>query len=154
MKEPARARAEQALTDVGLALLFLVLPHGIEGDGRRRFLALLELLQRHTISPIPYSMVGPLVSTPLYFLDRLFGTPEWWIARFNVIVLAAGLLIVDRVTREEVDRSLVRKFFLLILAASMFPNHVRGYFPETFTAVCVAVGILEQRTCVRKIFLP
>lgn len=92
MKEPARARAEQALIDVGLALLFLVLPHGIESDGRMRFLALLELLQRHTISPIPYSMVGPLVSTPLYFIDKLFGTPEWWLARFNVIVLAATIL--------------------------------------------------------------
>src|SRR5438132_14303994 len=99
MKEPARARAEQALIDVGLALLFLVLPHGIESDGRKRFLALVELLQRHAISPIPYSMVGPLVSTPLYLLDKLFGTPEWWMARFNVLVLEAGLWIIYRLTR-------------------------------------------------------
>lgn len=140
--ERADSHWQRALIDVGLALLFLVLPHRIESDGRTRFRALAELLEQHTVSGLPYSLVGPLFSSPLYLLDRIFATSDWWVARFNVLVLAVGLLAAHRLVRDEVDRSLVRKFFLLLLAASMFPNHLRGYFGETFTAVCVAVGIL------------
>lgn len=142
--ERADSQWERALIDVGLALLFLVLSHRVESDGRTRFLALAELLDRHTVSALPYSLVGPLFSTPLYLLDKAFGASEWWIARFNVLVLAVGLLAAHRLLRDEdeINGSLTRKFFLLLLAASMFPNHLRGYFAETFTAVSVAVGIL------------
>jgi hypothetical protein len=36
----------------------------------------------------------------------------------------------------------VRVFFLLLIAASMFPNHLRGYYGETFTALLAGMGLL------------
>ena len=48
-----------------------VLPHGIEGDGRIRYLALAELVEWRDISRVPYSMIGPLSSSPLYVVATI-----------------------------------------------------------------------------------
>ena len=61
-----------------------------------------------------------------------------------MIVLAVGLIAADRIMRDDVDRGLIRKFFLVLLAASMFPNHLRGYYGEVFTAVLVVLKLCRQ----------
>jgi len=145
MHDRPRALAERSLIDVGLVLLFIVLPHSLSGDAYVRFQALSELIEQGKISNMTFAFAGPLCSAPLYFLGKLLFAPAWWIARFNVIVLAVGLIAADRIMRDDVDRGLIRKFFLVLLAASMFPNHLRGYYGEVFTAVLVGVGILALR---------
>src|SRR3989442_4812824 len=142
MHDRSRALAERSLIDVGLVLLFIVLPHSLSGDAYVRFQALSELIEQGKISNMTFAFAGPLCSAPLYFLGKLLFAPAWWIARFNVIVLAVGLIAADRIMRDDVDRGLIRKFFLVLLAASMFPNHLRGYYGEVITAVLVAGGIL------------
>jgi PA14 domain-containing protein len=143
---PAAPPAGVALLLGGIAILFFVLPHEIQSDGRARFYALVGWLEWGDLSPIPYSLVGPLASVPLYFLGRIVMTPEWWCARFNTIVLIAGLAAFHRLLRDRIETTVVVRFLLLLAAASMFPYHVEGYFGEVFTAVLVAVGLLAVST--------
>lgn len=135
------AVVETALIVIGLITAWL-LPHQIASDAAVRFAALSDLLRHGRLSPNPYSMVGPLFSAPLWFLGQWYQSPAWWCARFNVIVLATGMLAAYLLLRARVDNGLLRKFFLLVLAASMFPNHLEAYYGEVFTTVCVGIGSL------------
>ena len=51
-----------------------------------------------------YSLVGPLFSTPLWFLGTISRTPWWWTSRFNVIVLGAGLLCICLLLKDRLPR--------------------------------------------------
>jgi len=133
------------LAGLGVVLLTFVLPHEISSDGRARFFALAQIIEWHEMPTTAYSMIGPLCSAPLYFLGRLIATPEWWCARFNLVVFAGGLLIASALVRDRVPREARTKWLLILLAASMFPIHVEGYFGEVFTAVLAGVGLLAVR---------
>ena len=124
-----------------LGLLFLVTPFAIEGDGALRFAALSEFLAHGYVSPMAYSMIGPLASAPLWWLGRSIGTSEWWCARFNFAVFAIGLVCFYRALTPAVDRRTILQFLLLLAIGSMFPHHDSRYYGEVFTAVLVAVGI-------------
>jgi hypothetical protein len=141
LREHLRARCESVLIGLGLALLFFAVPHALTGDGQIRYAALADLLERGRISNVQYSLVGPLFSAPLYYLGKLALGPEWWCARFNTLLLAGGLVATILLLRGVVEERLLRAFTLVIIAASMFPNHVRDYFGEVFTAVFVLVGL-------------
>jgi hypothetical protein len=140
-----RPEIEISLVDIGLVLLFFVLPHDINGDGPIRFQALGQLLEQGRVSGMPYSFVAPLFSAPLYLVGTVYLTPYWWCARFNTVVFGGGLAATYWLLRAEVDRLLLRRFFLLLIAGSMFPNYLRGYGGEVFTAVFVTVGIVALR---------
>ncbi len=140
--QDVRPLIEMGLIVAGLLAQFFLLYHGIWGDGTRRFVAISRLMENGTILADKYSMIGPLFSVPLWLLGQVIETSSWWSARYNVVVFAIGLLATYLILRNRVDRSLVRKFLLLLVVASMFPGHVQGYYGEVFTAVCVGVGIL------------
>ena len=42
--------------------------------------------------------------------------------------------------KDRLDRSLLRRFFLILIVASMFPNHLLDYYAEVFTVMLVTVG--------------
>src|SRR5579872_1097022 len=135
-------RVELSLIDVGLALFLLVLPHEIGSDGAIRYQALRELIEHGTVSRMQYSFVQPLFSAPLYLIGKLWMTPDWWCARFNIILVIVARVAAFRLVPEGDPRRFVRTCFLVLLGASMLPNHLRGYFGEVFTAVFVSLGIL------------
>jgi hypothetical protein len=147
-QHPAATRDawELELVGLGFGLLLLVLPHGLEGDGLARFAALGQLLEHGRLSGIPYSYVGPLFSSPFYYLGKLAFNSAWWCARFNTLVLAGGFVATYALFRADAERRILRTFFLVLLAASMFPNHLRGYYAEVFVAVMVTVGIAALST--------
>src|SRR5438094_7462651 len=118
--------AEAWLLAIGAAILFFVLPHDIQSDGRVRYYALAELIEWGDVSVVPYSLVGPLASAPLYFLGRMWMSPEWWCARFNTLVFLGGIVAMHRLMRGRADPKLARTFLLLLAAASMFPYHLAG----------------------------
>jgi len=140
---PARDHWEWALVDVGIVLLFFVVPHWVGSgyDGEARFQALTELLERRPVAPILYSLVGPLFSTPLYYLGRLAFDPAWWASLYNTVLLAGGVITLVWLLRRHFDKRVLRTFCLLLVAGSMFPNQVRNYFGEMFTAILVCIGI-------------
>ena len=133
---------ETGLIIAGLLAIFFLLPHTIHGDGAVRFQAISLLLEQGKVSNMPYSMVGPAFSIPFWLLGRLYMTPAWWIARYNVFVFAAGLLAIYFLLRNRIDRGLIRKFFLVLIVASMFANHLMTDYGEVFTAMLVATGII------------
>lgn len=140
---PPRASAaiETALIVAGLVALFL-LPHDIFWDAAFRYRALVALLEHGQILAIKYSLIGPLFSAPLWLLGRWIGSPFWWVARFNLLCFIIGLAATYALLRNRVDRGVLRQFFLVLIAASMFPNHLEAYYGEVFTAICVGVGLV------------
>jgi len=136
------SRVGGALLALGCVLLFFVLPHDITSDAYVRFLALAKFIEWHYVSGTAYSFVGPLASLPLYQLGKLAFTPDWWCARFNTVVFMLGLWFLNDLLRDRLDRRTRVSFLLLLVAGSMFPNHLQDYFAEVFTAVVVAVGLV------------
>jgi hypothetical protein len=131
-----------ALATLGLILLFAKLPHAVTADGLVRFEAILVLLEKHRLSDMAYSIIGPLFSIPLYLLGHDKFDAAWWCARYNTFVFAASLAGMYALLRNRVERTVLWNFVLLLIAASMFPHALRDYFGETFTVACVAIGIL------------
>ena len=137
-----QAVVEIALILVGLLTMFLFLPFKIEDDGFVRLQAITDLLEHGRLSDIRYSIVGPAFSSPLWFLGKLYQTPQWWLARYNFILFVVGLFIISMLLKDRVDRGLIRKFFIILIAGSMFSNHLSSYYGEVFTVMLVGVGIV------------
>lgn len=131
---------ETALIVLGLLGILLLLPHDTGGDGWVRFTALSAMLTQGKLPDIKYSMVGPFFSIPFWYLGKIYQTPFWWISRYNVFVFGTGLLATYWLLKDRVARGLLRKFFLLLVVASMFSYHLLWYYGEVFTAIFVAVG--------------
>ncbi len=138
----ARAIIETILIVAGLLAQLLLLPHGMYGDGKTRFLALSALLEHGQLSSMQYSLLGPLFSAPFWLLGKWFWAAEKMCEEYNLFLLAAALLITYVLLRKRVEPGLLRVFFLIIVAASMFATHVTTYYGEVFTAVCVGFGIM------------
>ena len=135
-----RSWFESGLIVAGLGVIFFLIPHSLGGDGQVRFQELEMLLEDGRRPTMSFSIWGPLFSTPLYYLGKWIQSPKWWCSRFNALLLTLGLLVLHRLLKRRAERPLVSAFFLILLAGSMFPNHLRFYFGEVFTAVWVAVG--------------
>ncbi len=110
-------------------------------DGTMRLNEMQELLQGK-ISPVSYSLVGPLFSLPLW-LTQSWHFAWWWNPqKYNVFLFIAFMLAVYVTFRKRIDRHLLRKFFLILITASMFSDQVKFYGGETFTATFVGFGVL------------
>jgi len=129
------------LLALGLLLLFFVLPHNIEGDGRLRFDALQGLLAGHGIPDTKYPLIGSLFSIPLMLLGHVVGSPEWWVARYNVIVYATSIGLLYRLLRGRIANDVLGAFLLLLGTTAMLPNSLTGFGAETFSAMVVGTGL-------------
>ncbi|HEX6482694.1 MAG TPA: hypothetical protein VF043_27950 [Ktedonobacteraceae bacterium] len=133
---------ETGLIVAGVLALLPLLPNQIYGDGYDRFQGLSELLEHGKLSNMRYSLVGPLFSSPFWLLGKVYKTSEWCCERYNLFLFAISLLVMYWLLKDRIDRRLIRKFFLILLAASMFAAHLSEYYGEVFTSLCVAIGIL------------
>ena len=149
-ENPTVAMLEAGLIIAGLIILLFATPHEIYSDDLQRFKALSELLTQGKISDIPYSMVGPLFSAPLWLLGKLCQTPAWWCARYNFFLFAGGILLMYFMLRRHLCGTILRRFLLILIFGSMFPHHQTWYYGEVFTAVLVGIGILA--VCVHNSF--
>ena len=131
--------ATLALAGAALVLLFAVVPHSVSGDGYVRFVKLDELLRHGTVGGERYSYIGPLFASPLW----IFGDARlWWCARFNVLVLTAGLAATAWAMRGATTAEERASALLLIAATGMLPNATLDFYGELFSAVTVGVGLL------------
>jgi len=115
---------------------------GYWGDGVDRGNAIMDLMEKGRLTPMKYSYVGPLFSIPIYILDKLFHSNHRFFFRYNYFVFATAAAVAYFTLRKRIDPAHLRRFFLLVLAASMFPYHIRTFYGEMFSAVFAAVGIL------------
>ncbi len=134
------------LLALGLLLLFFVLPHDIEGDGRLRFDALQGLLAGHGIPDTKYPLVGSLPAIPLMLLGQSGATAEWLVSRYNVIVYAAGLGLLYALLRRHMPNDVLAAFLLLLGTTAMLPNSLTGFGAETFSAMTVGAGFAAWST--------
>jgi hypothetical protein len=134
-------RVVWGLLALGLLVLFFVLPHRIEGDGQLRFDALQGWLAGHGIPDTKFPLIGSLPSIPLMLLGRVIASPEFWVSRYNVIVYAAGLVLLYRLLRGRLASDVLAAFLLLLGTTAMLPNSLTGFGAETFSAMAVATGL-------------
>jgi len=140
----ARAATETALITLGLVAQFFLLPHQIinQGyDGQVRFEMMTTLLRGGGVGAARYSYYGPIFSAPLWYLGQVVGGAEYWLGRYNLLLLALAIGAFYALLRDHLDHTLLRTFLLLVVVASMFPNHIENYYGEVFTALTVAVGL-------------
>ncbi|HSP36480.1 MAG TPA: hypothetical protein VLR26_01875 [Frankiaceae bacterium] len=91
--------------------------------------------------------LASLPAMPVWLLGRVVLTPSWWLARFNLLALGVAMLVVWRCLRDRVEPTVLRTFFLLLIAASMFPAHLAAYFPiEPLPALLLGCGVLVACT--------
>jgi hypothetical protein len=134
-------RIAWGLLALGVLLLFFVLPHDIEGDGRLRFDAIQSLLAGGGVPDTKYPLIGSIPSIPLFLLGRVVGSPEWWVSRYNVIVYAAGLVLSYRLLRDRLDPEILLAFLLLLGTTAMIPGSLTGFGAEPFTLMAIATGL-------------
>ena len=139
-------RVGWALLTLGLLVLFFVVPHGVEGDGRLRFDALQSWLDGRGMPDTKYPLVGSLPAIPLMLLGHLGPSAEWWVSRYNVIVYAAGLSALYVFLRKRLPHDVLMAFLLLLGTTAMLPNSVTGFGAETFSAMTVAAGLAAWST--------
>lgn len=138
-----RKAVDIALIVIGLVLLFVVMHHELVGtDGQDRYRAVRTLIKTGEVSRTPYSFIGPLFAAPLYPLGKLAGGFRWWCERYNTLLFAVGLLAIYLALRRDLEKATTRRFVLIMVAASMFPNHLRNFSGEVFSAMTVGLGIV------------
>ncbi len=142
-----KAYVEGALIVAGWLVLFLAQDRTLGADGLARYQALRQLLETGTMPTTIYSLIGPLFALPLWMLGNLAGDVEDWLRAYNIVIFGLGLLITWLMLRDKMNRDLLRKFLLLLVAGSMIAPHVNNFYGETFTMLGVGLGILA--TCAR-----
>lgn len=117
---------DAVLLFAGLAILWAI-PHTIGGDGEVRLRALTALLKEGRLDVPRYSLVGPIFAAPLFYAGLT--------AFYNVALLTGALLFFWRELRDL-------RLLVLLVFASMFPNHVQAFYGEPFTALSVTAGVV------------
>jgi hypothetical protein len=139
-------RVAWGLLALGVLVLFFVLPHEIEGDGRLRFDALQGWLAGHGIPDTKFPLIGSVPSLPLFLLGRLGDSTEFWVSRYNVIVYAAGIGLLYLLLRGRLPNDVLAAFLLLLGTTAMLPNSLTGFGAETFSAMTVGTGLAAWST--------
>jgi hypothetical protein len=135
------ATVELVLLAGGFLVLFLVLPHALEGDDFTRYDDLQQLLDHGRLTDGKLSLLMPLASAPVVLLGRVVESQIWWAARFNVLVVAAAALVVGALLRDRVSGTVLRRALLVLLFASLLTNRLRAYDAEVLSAALLTVGI-------------
>jgi hypothetical protein len=132
--------AEWTLLILGV-VVYIELPHTIDGDAGVRYESLSRLVERHELSNARYSIVQELASIPLYAVGNHYHAAFAFVERFNLLVFFGGLIALYCLLRDSLDPDVLRRFILLLIAGTMFPYHTTNYYGEIFTAVAVACGL-------------
>jgi hypothetical protein len=133
-------RAGLILLILGLAVNFFLMPFDISGDGEIRFKFMDILVHQGKITPMVYSIVGPIFSLPLWWLSNILNNPKDIVIRYNFILYVIFLIVWYYWLRNRFDRKFILTFFFLLSFGSMFPGHLLRYYGEVFTALCLMTG--------------
>ncbi|MGY0236500.1 hypothetical protein [Longispora urticae] len=136
------AVTETVLIVLGLAGFLFVLPHNIGGDASKRYEALTALVLRGDLIGNEYSLVGPLFAGQLFLIGHLLGHAAAWTQVYNTLLFALGLLAAWLLLRDHLPGALLRRFFLVLIAGSMYSAHVTGFNAEVYTSMGVGIGLV------------
>ncbi|WP_432839461.1 hypothetical protein [Dactylosporangium sp. CA-092794] len=137
------ALLEWSLTVAGVAVLVLFQKPMLIGDGWVRYRALDALLHNpHHLTSERYSLVGPLFSTPLWIIGWLTGDAGRGVARYNQVLFTLALVALFLLLRGRLNPTVLRRFLLVLVGATMIAPSAFNYYGEMFTCVTVGVGLL------------
>src|SRR6266699_1597531 len=69
---------ELCLIGIGIYAMTNWLPRRVFSDGNVRLYAVIDLVRHGKVSHMGYSIVGPMFSIPLWFIDQANRVPYWW----------------------------------------------------------------------------
>jgi len=133
---------EGGLLVVGFVVLFGLLPHQLMGDDFTRFNDVERLIHHGELSDSRFSLVMPVFSLPVLLVGEVVRTPEWWAARFNVILVGVAAALTLFLLRNRGDLRQLRRVLLILLFASFLTNRLRDYNAEILTAALVGIGLV------------
>lgn len=133
-----------------LIILFFTLRFFISGDGSIRFFSLVDLIfKEHHQKSLAVSLIGPLFSLPLWLPGILLNAKPLIISlvsRYNFFLFILGLMIFHRSLKSYLPPNVLANFLLILIAASIFPAHLKNYYGEVFTTLTVGGGIILINT--------
>ena len=135
-----RAALEWSLASAVAAFQIFISPHGIWGDGSVRYDTLVQLIDKGKVTASRYSIIHSFLAAPLYALGKLFGHGGEFTPYFNVLVFHLTLVLLYKMLRRHLPAPILRRTILLLLAASMFGNHVQAFYGEVLTACAAILG--------------
>ena len=124
--------AETALV-IAAPYVYMKMPHEISSDGYLR-LETTRYLARGEVIDQPVPLLFSVLALPLYHFGDV-------VALFNMVTLFVGLAWLSLLFWRRVPAPLIRRFVLIVLAASMFGHHTQVFFGELLTAMLMAIGI-------------
>ncbi len=131
---------EWTLVVAAAAFQLFIAPHEIWGDGAIRYDTLVQLIDKGKVSPAKYSILHSFLAAPLYELGKLSGHGREYASYFNVVVLHVTLILFFKLLRRHLAAPVLRRTILILLAASMFGNHVQAFYGEVLTACAAILG--------------
>ena len=129
---------------IAFGLLFIVFftDHHINSDALQRFESIRLLMEDHRLSDTSYSMIGPLFSIPLWLIGNLIKTPQWWLERYNFILLSMFISFFYYWGRKHLRKDTLIYSIIIFLSSSLFIPYQINYMGEMFTAIFAGIGIL------------
>jgi hypothetical protein len=130
--------------------MLLVLTRDMDAgsDADHRFQSLRHWIEDGIAPTEKWPMIGTILGAPMYFLGRLYQTPEWWMYRYPAMLCGVALVVLDRLLEPHLATAPRRRFLLLLLVASMVPYQLRSLSAESFNLSLLAVGfvaLLQER---------
>ncbi len=134
-------------SSIGLFLLFsvgatclIILPFTVSGDGYVRFQFMDALVHRLQITPMRYSMVGPLVSLPLWVVTFFVKDPIQIVSRYNFLLYVCFLVALYQMLKVHFDQKFLVTFVFILSFGTMFPGYLTDYYGDVFSAGFLALG--------------
>ena len=138
--------AEWLLVAIGIVLLFRSAVPAIDSDGLVRLKMVQALFDDGSLARTKFSIIQPLLASPLYWLGGKFGRAEAFLARYNFVVFVVLLLGLHGWLRRQGSAAMARRTVLLLMCASMLPQATQHFFTELTTLTLVVLGYLLFRT--------
>ena len=127
----------------GIAILIATLHPEISGDGIERYSNVESILNHTPVPAIKYSLIQPLLSVPIAVISKILGAnPRSATAYFNLIIFLVIGLGVQKRLRAMFDEEISYLFWIILLSASMLPNHLSHYYGEIFSSFAILCGVL------------
>ncbi|HEY4147047.1 hypothetical protein [Pinirhizobacter sp.] len=137
---------EWLLVAVGIVLLFRSAVPTIDSDGLVRLKMVQSLFSDGPLSRAKYSIIQPLLASPLYWLGGKFDRAEAFLTRYNFVVFVVLLAGLHGWVRGREGAAIARRTVLLLMCASMLPQATEHFFTELTTLTLVVLGYLLFRT--------
>jgi hypothetical protein len=130
------------LLSAGFLASFFLFPFTIASDGAVRFRFMETLVHQFRITPMKYSIIGPLFSLPLWLISSFLNLKDqsYIIERYNFLLFVMFIVILFQWLKHQFDKKFLLIFFFILAFGSMFPGNLINYFGEVFSAVCLTLG--------------